>query len=152
MFYEFRCFRGSSCQILTREYAVQKNRDLVSSKQRLAFLCGFRVFRSLKKPSDKTKKCRETRIMVSASETEKASKVRKQTFWASGSGENYGFSEWPSKGWQVKKRRNLTKLWFQRVTWWRMASQRKEKFDKIMVSVNDLVKDGKSKKGEIWQN
>ena len=119
--------------------------------QRLAFLCGFRVFRSLK-PSDKTKKCRETRIMVSASETEKASKIRKQIFRASRSGENYGFSESPSKGWQVKERRNLTKLRFQRVTWWRMASQRKEKFDKIRVSANDLAKDGKSKRGEIWQN
>ena len=84
--------------------------------QRLAFLCGFRVFRSLK-PSDKTKKCQETRIMVSASETERVSKVRRQIFRASGSGEYYGFSESPSKGWQVKKRRNLTKLEFHWLTW-----------------------------------
>ena len=119
--------------------------------QRLAFLCVFRVFRSLK-PSDKTKKCQETRIMVSASETERVSKVRRQIFRASGSGEYYGFSESPSKGWQVKKRRNLTKLRFQRVTKWRRASERKEKFDKIRVSAIDPVKEGKSKKGEIWQN
>ena len=33
----------------------------------------------------------------------------------------------------------------------RTASQRKKKFDKIRVSMNDLVKEGKSKNGAIWK-